>query len=217
MNKGNKGNDTSTVLSNTARTLKAAVPVALIALFAASSHAATPSNASLKGSYNFHIASAKEAYWSNSKACTYKGNTQTYWADSWSAYTEIIYGVATFDGAGHVNVTFTQMGEVNQSASNDSIVITCEGNGYSSNGGNLVFETPAGGTAAGTYSIASTGSGSMTISIVSCPTCGAGGGSLTIDMDLGVFGSNGVASMALLRDEDGDQTKHPGAGVAILK
>jgi hypothetical protein len=199
------------------RALKAAVPIALIALFASFSRAAEPSNASLKGSYNFHIASAKEAYWSNSKACTYKGVTNTYWADNWSAYTEILYGVATFDGAGHVNITFTQMGEVNQSASNDSIVITCSGNGYTSNGGNLVFETPAGGTAAGTYSIASTGSGSMTISIVSCPTCGSGGGSLTIDLDIGVFGSNGVASMALLRDEDGDQTKHPGAGVAILK
>lgn len=176
-----------------------------------------PSNASLKGSYSFQIASAKEAYWSSSKACTYKGVTTTYWADNWSAYTAIMYGVATFDGAGHVNVTFTQMGEVNQSASNESIVITCSGKGYTNNGGNLVFEAPAGGTAAGTYSIVSTGSGSMTISIVSCPTCGSGGGSLTIDMDLGAFGSNGVASMALLRDEDGDQTKHPGAGTAILK
>jgi hypothetical protein len=204
-------------LTKIGRTLKATAPVALIALFAASSNAATPSNASLKGSYNFHIATAKEAYWSKSKACTYKGVTNTYWADNWSAYTEIIYGVATFDGAGHVSVTFTQMGEVNQAASNGSIVITCSGNGYTSSGGNLIFETPAGGTAAGTYSIASTGSGSMTISIVSCPTCGSGGGALTIDLDLGVFGSNGVASMALLRDEDGDQTKHPGAGAAILK
>ncbi len=172
----------------------------------------TPTNASLSGSYAFHMATPKLAYWSNSKSCKVNGNTSTYWASNTATYTELIFGVATFDGKGHVTLAFTQDGQINQDASDASIVITCTAKGPTNTGGSIVYEPAQTGTATGTYAVQSTGSGSMTISIV-----GQSDSSATMDFELAGFGSNGVASTALMHFWEGDNDKRLGTGIAMHK
>jgi hypothetical protein len=206
--------------SNTNSTIKPRISPALRFLIAAAAmlvmcgiaFGATPSAASLNGSYAFHLATPKLAYWSNSKSCKVNGVTNTYWASNSATYTELIYGVATFDGKGHVTLAFTQDGQINQNASNATIVITCTSYGPTNTGGNIVYEPAQTGTATGTYAVQSTGSGSMTISIV-----GQSDSSATMDFELAGFETNGVASTALLHFWDGDNDKRIGTGMAVHK
>lgn len=198
-------------LTKFGRVLEATAPVALLALFAASSFAATPSNESLKGSYAFQLSTPKLAFWSNSKSCKQDGNTITYYASNWATYSELVYGVATFDGAGHVSLTFTKEGEVNQDASNATIEITCTAQGFTNTGGSIVYEPAQNGTGSGSYTVESTGSGSMTFSVA------GQSGSMTINFELAGFATNGVASTALLNFEEGQSDKRIGTGTAVLK
>jgi hypothetical protein len=170
--------------------------------------AASPSAASLNGKYVFQIATTKEAYWSNSKKCTGKNGTNTYYASNWMAYTELVNGVATFNGKGEVSFEFTDSYQVDQDASDATIVITCTSDGYLNSGGNIVYEAPESATGTGTYKVESNGSGSITLTIPGET------GTVTINLQLAGFESTGVASTALLTTVDGDTNKHLGTGVA---
>jgi hypothetical protein len=193
-----------------------AIAFALLLVLAGNGYAQTRSVASLKGSYTFQLATPKLGYWSNSKECTYKGKTNTYTASNMNTYSELIFGVATFNGKGEVTVTLTFMGQIDQDASNDSIVISCAANGPTNTGGNIVYEPAATGTAAGTYTVGSNGAGSMTLHITSGGPSGGSGGSQIIDFNLAGYGSNGVAATALLHDVEGE-SQHIGTGVAALQ
>jgi hypothetical protein len=185
-----------------------AVVFALLLVLAGNGYAATPSKASLSGKYAFQISTTKEAFWSNTKECATKNGTNTYNVSNWSAYTELVSGVATFNGDGSVSVTLTQAYQVDQDASDATITITCTSTGYSSTGGNIVFEPAQSATATGTYTVESNGTGTMTLTE-------AGQGSITIGLQLAGFGSNGVASTALLVAETGENNEHVGTGVAF--
>ncbi len=193
-----------------------AVGFALLLVLAGKGYAEDPSAASLKGSYAFQLGTPKLAYWSNSKKCKINGSDQTVYASNSATITELVYGVATFDGEGHVSLTFTDIGNINQDASNATISITCANGGSTNTGGSIVYEAPETGAASGTYKVESNGSGSMTISITSSSSGSSDdGGSATFDLQLAGFGSNGVASTALLRASEGENDQRWGFGTAV--
>lgn len=190
--------------------LRFLVAAAAILLMCGIAFGATPSATSLSGSYVFNFSQTQQAYWSKSISCTYKGDKNTYTASNWSAYTQLTYGTMTFNGKGQVTVTMTQVHMFNQDASNDSIVIKCgtEG-GYTSNGGQLVYDPAASGTMTGTYTVASDGTGSITI--------GTGADAGTLDFDIGGYenASAGIASTLLLRTPESENSQ--GMGTAAHK
>lgn len=178
---------------------------------------AAPSAASLKGSYNFNFSKVKQASWYKNITCTYNKNTNTYTVGGNSAYTEVDNGVATFDGNGHVSITITQVHkEINQEATNATVGVTCSSKGgiNTTSNGYIVFEAPQTGTETATYTVTSTGTGTITIP-------GSNGG--TLDIDVGGFGSTGIASTILLRDvplgnsESSGSDENLGTGVGVLQ
>jgi hypothetical protein len=184
--------------------LYTAIVFALLLVLAGNGYAATPSNASLNGPYVFHFSITKEAQWSTSKNCTYKGNTNTYWAGGQSAYTELNYGTATFDGKGHVTLVMTDAHRLNQSASNATATITCNSNGSANtHGGNMVYEAPSSETVTGTYTVSADGIGSVTLP----------DGQGTLELDLSLFTSTGLSTTVLMRSMD----NNIGTGIAIHK
>ena len=205
-------------IATAARTaFRALLPGAAMLMFAGGSFAATPSLASLNGTYVFHVTSTKEAFWSASKACTNGTSKYTAYSNNWSAYTQLVYGVVTFDGKGHVtSATFTQENKVNQAASDATIVITCTSNGgWSSNGGNIVYDAPAAGTATGTYAVEAAGTDEPEGYIAM--TLDSTQGDITFDLDLAGIGTNGVATMVLMRSVQTTSNKDLNTGIAILK
>jgi hypothetical protein len=197
--------------------LKSFATAAILAVAATctgSAFAAGPSAASLKGSYTFHLTSTKEAYWSNSKNCGSGDSKYTAYSDNWTAYTELIRGVATFDGKGGVTITYTDVHQVDQDQSNASIVITCTGNNsWTTSQNNVVFEPPAPGTGSGAYSVEADGSGTMTLSVHL--TGSTKSETVVIDLDLGGAASGGIAPTVLLRAPDSSEDGDFNTGIAI--
>jgi hypothetical protein len=194
-----------------------AVVFALLLVLAGNGYAATPSKASLDGSYAFTVSTVKQAYWFKSINCTYKGVTNTYSVSGESAYTQVDFGIAKFDGKGNISITFTQLHSVNSAETNASPVLSCKSTGgYNvTNSGYIVFEPPQTGiTGTGTYSVTSEGSGSFAIT---------GSNGATFDFYIGAYGSTGIASTVLLRsapptsDDDTNGNEDLGTGVAVLQ
>jgi len=178
---------------------------------------ATPSKASLKGSYNFNFSKVRQASWYKNITCTYKSNTTTYTVGGTSAYTEVDNGVTTFDGNGHVSITITQVHkEINQAETNATVGVTCSSKGgiTTTSNGYIVYEAPQTGTETGTYTVSSNGTGAITIP-------GSNGG--TLDIDVGGLSSTGIASTILLRDVPTAGSEGPGSddslgtGVGVLQ
>jgi hypothetical protein len=190
--------------------LKALIFAFALLMLSAAAFAASPSATSLSGSYVFNFSQTQQAYWSKSITCTYKGNTNTYTAANWSAYTQLTYGTMTFNGKGQATVTMTQVHTFDQEASNASIVIKCgTKGGYTSNGGQLVYDAPASGTMTGAYTVASDGAGSITI--------GSGADAGALDFDIAGYegASTGIASTLLLRTPESENSQ--GMGTAVRK
>lgn len=165
---------------------------------------ATPTEASLSGPYVFHLSVTKEAQWSITKKCTYKGDTNTYWAGDQSAYTELNYGTATFDGKGHVTLVMTDAHRLNQAASNATATITCNSTGgANTTGGNMVYEAPSISTVTGTYTVSASGTGAITLP----------DGMGTVDLDLTLFTGTGLSTTVLMRSMD----NNIGTGIAVHK
>jgi hypothetical protein len=187
--------------------LRTLIVAAAIALICGVSFGATPSNASLSGSYNINFSKVRQASWQKSITCTHNGDKNTFTVGGQSAYAEVDYGVATFDGDGHVSIALTQVHrEVNQAESDATVEIACSSSGgyTSTSSGYIVFEAPISGTETGTYSVTSTGSGTITIP-------GSNGG--TLDIDIGGYGSTGIASTILLRNDPSENDQGSGVGV----
>lgn len=181
-----------------------AILFALLLVLVGNGYAAGPSNASLNGPYVFHFSITKEAQWSTSKSCTYNGNTNTYWAGGQSAYTELNYGTATFDGKGHATLVMTDNHKLNQSASNATATITCNSNGSANtHGGNMVYEPPSTATIVATYTVSADGIGTMTLP----------DNQGTVELDLSLFNGAGLSTTVLMRSMD----NNIGTGIAVHK
>lgn len=172
-----------------------AIVFALLLVLAGNGFAATPTKASLNGPYAFQLSISKEAYWSITKKCTYKGISSQYWAGGQSTYTELNYGTATFDGKGNVTFVMTDAHKLNQAASNATATIVCNSNGTATtDGGNLVYEATSTATVHGTYTVSSNGS-----AIITLPDDQG-----TADLQLSLFNSAGLSTTFLMRTMDND-------------
>jgi hypothetical protein len=100
---------------------------------------------------------------------------------------EAVSGTMIFDGNGNVTGSFTEYGRFDQTSSNATV--SC------ANNGSAVYFAPANGTLAGTYSIQSTGDGSVNLTI----TGGVPGGGNSAAMQFKLAGNcpSGVANTAL--------------------
>lgn len=142
------------------------LPFALAIWFltVSASFAAAPSDASLKGPYSFQMIGVDDEQWGASINCPNgNGGTYTLYFGGSTVKEESIVGVATFDGKGNVTGSFTDYGRFDQADSNATVVPSCAPGGGSN--GNAVYYAPSPGTFTGTYSIQSTGLGSMTITV----------------------------------------------------
>ena len=182
------------------------IGVAALLPFASRGFAATPSNASLSGTYVFHFSNVKEVNWYASKSCHYTNATYTYGGGGQSVDAEIITGEATFDGKGHVSINFTDSHHFNQAASNATVSITCPGKpgeGVNTNNGHMVYEPASTGTYTGTYAVKSDGSATITLTQVD-------GG---LELNLTAFNSAGLSTTFLIDNPDGNYGYDQGIGV----
>src|SRR5208283_723045 len=140
------------------RTILCAICLALVAVSA--SFAKTPSDASLKGEYSLQLTDVHFEQWSASINCPNPGgNEYTLIFGGSDVTNDTGLGTITFDGKGNVTGTVTQYGKFDQTASNATVVPSCT-QGEASNG-NAVYDPPVASTFTGTYSIQSTGLGTM--------------------------------------------------------
>ena len=184
--------------------LRFLIAAAAILVMCGVAFAAPPSASSLNGPYVFHFSTPKEAQWSRTKACTYKGVTNTYWAGDQSAYTELTYGTATFDGKGHVALVYTDAHKLNQAATNATATITClSTGGANTTGGNMVYEAPSAGSMTATYSVSANGIGTITLP----------DNQGTLELDLTLFNAAGLSTTVLMRSMD----NNIGTGIGVHK
>jgi len=175
-------------------------------------HAASPSNASLKGAYFFQVTSVKMVSWSKSFSITCYGTRFTGGASGQAVDTDLVTGLFTFTGTGTYSGSATQSGEFDQAASANTITVTCSGSakspGYNVNSGHAVYDAPTTSSASGTYTVTSAGTGTMMIQ--------TGMGEEPLAMSLGDFNSANVAGVVLLTMTAGDPGE-PTVGTAVLK
>jgi hypothetical protein len=137
-----------------------------ILLFAsAASVAQNYSNASVTGNYSIQITNPSAVTWSKLWTCTVENKKAWYTVTGGTTVQNLSYGVASFDGAGNVTSTITLVGEVNAAASGNTTSVQWDSNCnvVSTKPGYAVYYAPANKTYTGTYSVQSTGSGSMNI------------------------------------------------------
>jgi hypothetical protein len=204
---------TPAVFSSIAGSLKTLILATALLAPAGSCLAAGPNNASLDGTYVFHISTVHEGYWYKTKNCTYetsKGtSTFTYSGGGQRAFSEIINGQMTFNGKGGVSITYTNMNSFNQTASNNSVIIPAcpakEGASLNINNGSLVLETQGPGTIEATYAVESNGAGTITLP----------DGQGTLDLNLTAFTSTGLSTTVLILNPD--NATDTGTGIAVHK
>jgi hypothetical protein len=143
--------------------LKRFALITSLLLLSVTGWAQTYSNANLNGTYSLQFGSPQTYNWSKNFTCP--TNSQiTYAVNVSQTGMDVISGTTTFDGNGNVSFTITETGQENTTASaattsvkwNSSCGVT------SVNDGHVVYEAAATKTQAGTYSIASNGTGTMT-------------------------------------------------------
>lgn len=124
--------------------------------------AQTYSNANLNGAYSFQFGSAQTYNWSKTFTCP-SNSTVSYTVNSSITGTDVVFGVATFDGNGNVSLSITEIGRENQAASANTTSVTwnsaCQV--VSVNNGHIIYQVAATKTQTGTYSISSNGTGTM--------------------------------------------------------
>jgi hypothetical protein len=188
-----------------------AVAILLGLLLPCAAFAVTPSKASLKGAYAFQMTTVQQVSWWKTVSATCFGHKYTVTLGDSTVDTVLMAGTATFNGAGGFSANFTEYGDFNEAASANTVSIACTSNPnqpYTTNSGHAIFYSPSTLAFTGTYTVASTGIGSMSVLDPN--------GTVVIDMSLGQFNSAGVSGVVLLRQvtrEAGDAS----SGMAILK
>ena len=134
---------------------RASLAISFLLLFALTSSATapTPGNASLKGTYVFQLTGPHEESWGATLTC----NGQPVFMGGSQTRDQAVAGTMTFNGTGGLTGSFTQYGKLNQAASNATV--SCN------SGGNAVYNAPSSGTITGTYSIQSSGKGTMNLTV----------------------------------------------------
>jgi hypothetical protein len=171
------------------------------------SFAATPSNASLKGNYSVQLSSVHGDQWYGSITCPNPGgNSYTLNFGGSIVSNQPGQGVLKFDGKGNVTGTVTIYGKFDQAASNATVVASCvQGAGGN---GNAVYDAPYAATLTGTYSIQSTGYGTMEATIST-------GDSLSFVLELG--GTAAVRNTVFLIQLDSPSNRVETSGTATLQ
>jgi hypothetical protein len=186
--------------------LKPFILAAAILALSGSSFAASPSDASLSGTYIFQFSTTKQVSWEGTKTCQYGTKTLHFSGGGEDVNTEVVYGTITFEAKGKITVNFTDLHSFNQDASDASVSIKCpvtESGTPTINEGRMVVDGPVSGAEPGTYSVQSNGTGSITLSE----------GPLLLD--LGGFNSEGIATTLIVRSPESDNNQ--GTGVAFHK
>ena len=135
--------------------VKPSLTIAVLLLFVLTGYATTPtpSKASLKGTYVFQIGGIHQNNWGVTLTC---GGQPVFMGGS-DTRDQVAAGTMTFNGAGGVTGSFTMYGKLDQTASNATV--SCV------SGGSAVYQAPSGGTLTGTYTIQSSGKGTMNIAV----------------------------------------------------
>jgi hypothetical protein len=185
----------------------------VLMLLPCAGYAASPSNASLKGSYAFQFTQTQTVTWSRSISIKCSGTTYSVTPFGQSIGTQILVGTMTFSGSGTITISYTEYGVFNQDASNAAASASCTGNPnapVSYNPGNPVFDNDITESNSGTYTIGSSGSGSLTLAA-------KGSDKETIlNAVLGDFNASGVAQVLLFMQAN-KNGGNGGTGTAILK
>jgi hypothetical protein len=166
-----------------------------------------PTNKSLDGVYVMHFTSTKEVYWSASKTCSFPKNIkETFTGQGQSTNTMVVVGNATFDGNGHVSISYTEYNQFNATASNDTVEITCPktaSNPANIDSGHMVQDGPSSATLTGTYEVKANGTATVTL-----PATGGG-----LELNLAGLSSTGLSSTFLIDNPDGEYGFLIGEGV----
>jgi hypothetical protein len=122
----------------------------------------TYSNASLNGSYSLQFATPETETWSKTFACPTNSGI-TYTANGSETTSDVLYGVLTFDGNGSLSLTATEIGQINSTASANTMKVTWNSSCQvvSVNDGHIVYLAAATKTQTGTYAVQSNGTGTM--------------------------------------------------------
>jgi len=187
-----------------------AIAISLLLLSSSAAHAATPSNASLKGTYAFQSSKVYEVGWGKTVSITCSSVKYTVTLGGQAVTNQVIAGTVTFSGTGTMTISATEYGNFDQTESNNSVSIACTGNSkapYAINNGTAMFDAAAPVTASGTYSVSSTGTGTLSIE---------DHGTETSNISLGQYNASGVAGAVLLLDTSKGQGK-VATGIAILQ
>ena len=180
-------------------TMQRILVICSLFLIPSATFAVTPSNASLKGTYSFQLASSHFYSWGKQLTCSGK----SVWMGGTTVKSESIVGAVTFSGTGTVSGSYTDYGQLNQTASNNTASCT--------SGGHAVYLAPASGTLSGTYTVASTGAGAMTIK----PSTSTTSVGLVLKLAAG-NATSGVRSTVFMTDLNSDQSVDV-TGSAVLQ
>jgi len=169
--------------------------IAFTALFlVCAAHAASPSNASLKGVYAFQISEVQQVSWNKTVSATCFGTTYTTTIGGQASDTNITAGTLTFSGSGTFSLSATEYGKFDLAASNNTPTITCTGNPqqpYTTNAGYPVYFASSAQSGSGTYHVGTGGNGTMTLAGSKADE--------VIDISLGQFNASEVSGVFLMR------------------
>ena len=189
----------------TGRIVKKIALIASLLLMSAAAVGQTYSNANLSGTYSVQFGSPETSYWSKTFACP-TNSSVTYTATGSQTTMNVSSGTATFDGTGGMTVTITEVGQVNTTASANTMSVTwnsaCQI--VSVNNGHVVYAASTTKTQSGTYSVLSNGTGTMS----------EVGSSQSQTFILAGTNSSGVSTTVLLANPQVNG-KSIGAGIAV--
>lgn len=119
----------------------------------------------MNGNYAVQVTNPSLVTWAKLYACTSGNTTYSYTVTGSATVQNLSYGVASFDGIGKVTATVTQVGEANPAASANTTSIQWNSacNVISTYPGYVIDYAPTTKTYSGTYSVQSSGSGSMNL------------------------------------------------------
>ena len=134
-------------------------------LLSAAAMAQTYSDANLNGAYAFQSTNPQTYMWFKLFTCP-TNSTITFGVNGSQTTQQIQYGVATFDGKGNLTVSQTTIGNFNSTASANTTSVTwnssCQVTAV--NTGHLVYAASTTKTMTATYSVQSSGTGTITSS-----------------------------------------------------
>lgn len=141
---------------------KFALSISLLLFMAVCAWGQTYSDANLDGTYSLQFGTPQVYGWSKTFICPSNSGI-TYTVTGSSSGTQVGSGTLTFNGAGDVTITLTDIGLENMTASDNTTSVTWNSSCQvtSQNNGHVVYESPTTKTQTGTYSISSNGTGMM--------------------------------------------------------